>query len=125
MRCIYKNAQFQKTLEWEGTNVDEGPYRLKLKKGCRFFNGKNGELRDGDGEIIVCYLKPETQSRRVVHDLPAYFIDRITAGTAAAAAAVNDDHNSNNNNNLMGGDGDTATVVEEQSRSKRLKLDNE
>jgi hypothetical protein len=132
--CIYifiMQQQYQNSLEWEGTNIDEPPYRLVLNKGCRFYNGKNGVLYDGDGEPIVCFLVPETTSplrqRVVVYDLPAYFIDRINGTTAAADVGTTDgDRNNSNNNNIVNGDNDTAAVVvEEQSRAKRPKQDKE
>lgn len=42
---------------WEG--IGDDIYTMKLQRpGSSKYDGTNGTLRDGDGNIIVCYLQP-------------------------------------------------------------------
>jgi hypothetical protein len=113
---VYKhtNKQYQNTFEWEGANVNEKPYRLKLNGNCRVFNGTNGVLTDGDGEVIACFLAKENPHS--VHDFPTHLF--VPATTDSDDDDDDEDHGGEDHDDTAG----KAVVVvakQQQSQAKR------
>jgi hypothetical protein len=112
---VYKpiNKQYQNTFEWEGANVNEKPYRLKLNGNCRVFNGTNGVLTDGDGEVIACFLAKENPHS--VHDFPTHLF--VPAPTDSDDDDDDEDHGGEDHDDTAG----KAVVVakQQQSQAKR------